>query len=259
MGRGQCEVPRDPAERGGERVRGEEVRGPTSCVRRLLVASCLCLAGCAESAHGAPGVAGDAGGDGAHSAPTAQHPYDAGGLQCVDYPDAGYRLFPFDPSALTTSFPGCTPSCHPVLATAGAGQAPLDQNLPSGPCDDEGATCDSAVMAGWCPPCRGAGGPGSGYRCDCVDHLWRCAVRSQGSSGCEPPACLGLDGGGCPSSQWTTTATQVCACGVCRARCASDAECPSGRCQVAELCFLPDGYTCPGPAECPATCTGFCD
>jgi len=183
-----------------------------------------------------------------------EHPYDSGGVKCIDYPDAGYRVFPTAP-ADNAVFPQCTPSCHPQLAAAGAGDAPLDQDLPSGPCNDEGATCDSGLTAGWCPPCAGIGGPGNGYRCRCANKNWQCALIWQGGSICGPAFCLGVDAG-CLSEQWTKMGTKLCVCGVCRNSCTSDADCASGVCLVNQVCLPPD--SCPGPAECPANCTGLC-
>jgi hypothetical protein len=185
--------------------------------------------------------------------PGVIHPYNPRGLTCLDYPEVGYRVFPRELDAPAKDWPECTPSCDPRLVAVGGFPFPLDQDLPAGPCEDEGATCRSAVTAGWCGPCRDmGGGPGNGYRCTCREKRWQCAIVSQGAAACGPPACLG---GECRS--WTRTDTEVCGCGVCRKLCASATDCPSGRCRVGELCFPPE--SCPGPGECSATCTGFCE
>jgi len=90
-----------------------------------------------------------------------QHPYVAPeGLSCLSYPSNGtYRVYPYDPAfGAGQVWPSCTLACDAVEVASGAGVAPLDQALPGGWCDDEGATCDS-VLAGWCPPCADVGGP----------------------------------------------------------------------------------------------------
>jgi hypothetical protein len=222
----------------------------------LLVATAI--AGCPRSATTPPpGEPSVQGGDlprpeaGAAPAGEAGAP---GAAACIDYPDVGYRTFPFDPHPPAESSPPCTPRCHPRLASAGAGVAALDQDLPAGPCDEEGATCGSGLRAGWCGPCLDTGGPGNGYRCACRGHRWQCALISVGGAVCSPPTCLGPgDGGICLSA--THTATQVCACGNCRTLCDTGADCPSGVCRPAQVCFP---VTCPGPDECPATCRGLC-
>ena len=200
--------------------------------------------------------------DGGLDAPTpaSQHPY-TGSSACIDTPITSYRVFPFDPSAAGSGgWPICPLNCNVVLATAGAGQAPLDQALPDGPCDDEGATCGSPLMAGWCGPCTNTGGPGNGYTCTCRAKKWQCALVSQGMNICDPPKCLD------PSltmpypqscSQITWSATQVCGCGTCRDLCSSDADCRSGRCNLTQVCRSTG--SCSGPDDCPASCTGLCE
>ena len=191
------------------------------------------------------------------NAPTARHPL-ASTATCVDYPDGGYRVFPVDVNAAGGSWGVCPLSCHTVMAAAGLGQRALDQALPNGPCDDEGATC-GALMAGWSPPCKNAGGPGNEYTCTCQGGSWHCAITSQGAAIGEPQYCLGeqtpSEGGMCTV---TWTSTEVCSCGSCKKLCSSDGDCATGKCNVDTLCF-PVSATCSGPFECPTTCSGFCD
>jgi len=182
-----------------------------------------------------------------------QHPYDSHGVACIDYPDVGYRIFPH--ASETRSWPRCTLSCKVVNATAGAAQAPLDQALPAGPCDDDGATCSSPLMAGWTPPCKNSGGPGNVYVCTCRAHKWHCALSSQGGNVGDLPKCLGT------TCYATWTEKDICTCGTCRSLCTSDTDCTSGKCRKDELCFptSPSGSSCPGPDECSTKCTGFCE
>jgi len=200
----------------------------------------------------------DAGQDGTQDGPVGQHPYVSTGASCVDYPDVGYRVFPIVGGASTgggQSWPVCPLNCTQTMATAGAGVAPLDQALPAGPCDDEGATCNSPLMAGWSPPCTNSGGPGNGYTCVCRSKQWHCADVSQGMNVGDPPACINPSlTPPCGTTTWSTT--QVCACGACRDLCSSDAECASGHCIPNQVCRAPS--SCPGPDECAASCTGLC-
>lgn len=188
------------------------------------------------------------------------HPYDAKGATCIDYPDVGYRVFPYEASPPAGPFPQCTPACHPRYAdaTAGLGTAPLDQDLPAGACDDDGATCDSPLMAGSCSPCVGVGGPGNGYQCTCRDHRWQCVLTAQGGNVCDPPACLELpadpEAGLCRYAQ--RFGDEICGCETCRKLCESDADCDTGTCHVGQVCFRPD--QCPSSGDCLAICTGFC-
>ena len=199
--------------------------------------------------------------DGGSDAPvsTSQHPY-AGSSACINTPITSYRGFPYDPAARGAgAWPTCPLNCNAVLATAGAGQAPLDQALPDGPCDDEGATCDSPLMAGWSAPCANTGGPGNGYTCTCRAKKWQCALVSQGMNMSDPPRCLDptLTIPYPPScSQITWSATQVCGCGVCRDLCSSDADCQSGHCNANQVCHA--AATCSGPDDCLVPCTGLC-
>jgi hypothetical protein len=179
------------------------------------------------------------------------------GPDCIDYPDVGVRVFPFDPNPAPAELPLCVPKCHPRMGYAGAGFAQLDQDLPSGPCDDEGSSCGSGLTAGRCGPCRDDSGPGNGYRCTCRGHRWQCTEVSRGAAVCHPPSCLGpTDGGVCYTT--TQTATQICACGSCRTLCRTDADCPTGKCHPGQICSAPAGG-CPGPDECQAECTGVCE
>ena len=196
----------------------------------------------------------------------AQHPYVSNGASCINYPNLGYRSFPLDPSIQTgqggQSWPTCTLNCNVIMATAGTIQEPLDQALPDGPCDDEGASCNSPLMAGWCGPCANTGGPGNGYTCTCRAQKWQCALASQGMNVCDPPRCLdpSLDVGFPPPqscSQITWSATQVCGCGKCQDLCSSDSECQSGHCNLNQVCQFPD--SCKGSADCRAPCTGLCE
>jgi hypothetical protein len=185
---------------------------------------------------------------------------------CINYPTSGYRLFPYDPSIKTgRNSPKCTLNCTAVTPSYGpVGLPPLDQALPYGPCDDEGATCDSPVMTGWCAPCADVGGPGNAYTCLCRGHNWHCAVTSYGASTCGPPTCIDPSQTGnimtdtCHKYQTTWSDTQVCVCGVCRDLCDSDTQCPSGRCKLNQVC-RPSSDTCNGPDECPAPCRGVCE
>ena len=226
--------------------------------------------GATSSQGGAGGTSGVGSDGGTPDAPqdspgqAAQHPYVSNGASCVSYPSTGYRSFPFDPSIQTgqggLGWPTCTLNCNVVLATAGNGQAPLDQALPDGPCDDEGASCNSPLMAGWCGPCANTGGPGNGYTCTCRAHRWQCALGPNGGTNmCDPPSCL-TDSlmnpqPGCYQATWS--ATQVCACGKCKGLCSSDGDCQSGHCNLNQVCQFPD--SCKGSADCRAPCTGLCE
>lgn len=184
------------------------------------------------------------------------HPADGGAVACLDYPYVGFREFPYLLHPPSEVFPTCTPSCHPHIGAAGVSRAPSNQDLPSGPCDDEGAACNSALTSDACGICHYTGGSGSGYLCSCRDHRWQCAITSQGGATCEPPACL-LDDPSQRCTDFSRTATQVCLCGKCHELCASNAECQSGTtCQLDEICV--PSRDCPGPDECTAPCTGFC-
>jgi hypothetical protein len=190
----------------------------------------------------------------------AQHPYAGSAAACANYPDAGIRSFPYNPSLQgDRQWPACTINCNFVVATAGAGRAMLDQALPDGPCNDEGATCDSPLMAGSCGPCTNTGGPGNGYTCVCRAQRWQCALVSVGSNACDPPRCLD------PSltipypqscSEITWSATQVCGCGKCQDLCSSDSDCRSGYCNLNQVCRAP--ASCPDPYDCRASCSGIC-
>ena len=210
------------------------------------------------NAAGTTSIAGGAGGGGTTS---TQHPYRAGSAPCVDYPDLGYRVFPLDLSvAGGKHWPTCTLNCTTVQAVSGAVDSPLDQALPAGPCEDEGATCDSPVMTGWCPPCADVGGPGNGYTCTCRAQMWHCAVTDHGANMCGPPTCVDPSLGNSPLAscyQTTWSATEICACGTCRTLCTSDGDCQSGQCSPNQVCRAPDA--CAGPDECPASCTGLCE
>ena len=188
------------------------------------------------------------------------HPADGGGVGCRDYPDLGFRVFPVlqDDPSYAEGLPLCTPSCHPHLGRAGTALAPSNQDLPSGPCDDEGAACVSALTSDSCGVCRYSGGSGSGYRCACRNHRWQCAIASQGGASCAPPECLAPDGGFVDNCYFTQsrTATQICVCGMCHQLCTKDADCTTGTCQVDTLCIATLG--CSGPDECTSPCTGFC-
>jgi len=204
-------------------------------------------------------VAGGGGGGLAGDGPSAsRHPYVGDGATCVDYPDVGYRVFPNDELSLAGDppWPTCPLDCAQAMA-APASFFPLDQALPSGPCGDEGATCDSPLMAEWCPPCTGGvtGGPSNGYTCTCRSNQWQCAIKGLGTAVCSSPACIVS----APVYQycsvvWSTS--QVCACGVCRDLCTSDADCASGKCNPNQVCNAP--ADCPGPDECMVSCTGLC-
>jgi hypothetical protein len=206
---------------------------------------------------GNDGASGLDAGDSSSDAST-QHPYVSPDANCINYPVDGYRVFPYDPSiGGGKRWPTCTLNCATVMPIWGAAGAPLDQTLPAGPCDDEGATCDSPVMTGWCSPCADVGGPGNGYTCVCRGHNWHCALIGLGANLCGPPTCV--DPSLTPYTscyQTTWNATQICACDVCRDLCTSDAECPSGRCNLNQVCRAPT--SCAGPDECPASCTGLC-
>lgn len=210
----------------------------------------------------------DGGGAGAAEAAMAQHPYASTGAACIDYPVSAYRVFPYDdPSIQYTNgveaWPRCTRLCNTVMPVSGAYQrAPLDQALPAGPCDDEGASCSDGVLNGWCPPCATVGGPGNGYVCVCRGHNWHCSMGpNKGLSMCGMPTCLDPSLAITPNSscyQTTWTDTQVCACGICRDLCDSDAQCASGRCNLNQVC-RPSTDNCTGPDECPAPCRGLCE
>jgi len=212
-------------------------------------------------AAGAPDVRGeptDAGQDGPQDGPSGQHPFVGTGAGCVDYPDVGYRVFPIVSRASMggdQSWPICPLNCTQTMAAAGTGVAPLDQALPAGPCDDEGATCNSPLMAGWSPPCTSAGGPGNGYTCVCRSKQWHCADVSPGTNVGGLPVCINPSPTP-PCGETTWSATQVCFCGVCRDLCSSDTECASGQCIANQVCRAPS--SCPGPDECAAYCTGLC-
>jgi len=209
------------------------------------------------NAAGTTSIAGGAGGGGTTS---TQHPYRAGSAPCVDYPDLGYRVFPLDLSvAGGKHWPTCTLNCTTVQARAGTAMSPLDQALPAGPCEDEGATCDSPLMAGWCPPCANTGGPGNGYTCTCRAQMWHCALTDHGASMCDAPTCVDSSAGDSSTSCYQTTwsTTEICACGTCRTLCTSDGDCQSGQCSPNQVCRAPDA--CAGPDECPASCTGLCE
>jgi hypothetical protein len=227
---------------------GRKLARERSAFFRALALGSLLLTSC-SSEPASPQASSDGG----------LHAYDAGGVACLDYSDAGYRTFPEEPAPSSSDLPLCPPSCHPRTATAGAGTAPLDQDLPSGPCSDEGAACRSGLTAGWCGPCLDTGGPGNEYFCSCQGGAWRCALTSRGLNMCDAPSCIDFggdaDGGVC--RDLSLTATQVCACGNCLPRCETNADCDGGTCRVNSLCFA--AASCPGPDECPATCTGVCD
>jgi hypothetical protein len=190
-----------------------------------------------------------------------QHPYASTGAACINYPVSGYRVFPYDPSIRGgRGWPSCTLNCATVRPSYGISDWPLDQALPAGACDDEGATCEYALN-GWCPPCAEVGGPGNGYTCVCRGHNWHCAVTSQGMNQCGGPTCLDPSlmfptRASCATTTWT--ATQVCTCDVCGDLCDSEAQCPSGRCKPNQVC-RPSSDKCQGPDECPATCRGLCE
>jgi hypothetical protein len=193
--------------------------------------------------------------------PYTQHPYVGSGASCLNYPNTTYVTFPYNPSLQGgQQWPTCPLNCNAVLATAGAVSAPLDQALPIGPCDDEGATCDSPLMAGWCPPCTNTGGPGNGYTCTCSGKQWQCAIVSQGMNVCDPPRCLdpSLSSGPYPQScsQVTWSSTQVCGCGKCLDLCYGDSQCKSGHCNLNQVCRTAD--SCPNPYACLASCSGTC-
>jgi hypothetical protein len=214
------------------------------------------------NAAGTTSVAGGTGGEGTTSSAgttSTQHPFRAGSAACVDYPDIGYRVFPNEPFvAGQKRWPTCTLNCTTVQSRAGTAMSPLDQALPAGPCEDEGATCDSALMAGWCPPCANTGGPGNGYTCTCRAQMWHCALTSHGVNMCDAPTCVDSSAGDSSTSCYQTTwsTTEICACGTCRTLCTSDGDCQSGRCSPNQVCRAPDA--CAGPDECPASCTGLC-
>jgi hypothetical protein len=234
------------------------------------LAVCLTDAGPPPSMGGGGAGGAQAGSGGyAQDAPqdspgqVAQHPYVSNGASCINYPSTGYRGFPLDPSIQTgqggQSWPTCTLNCNVIMATAGDGQEPLDQALPDGPCDDEGASCNSPLMAGWCGPCANTGGPGNGYTCTCRAQRWQCALASQGANMCDPPSCLTDSWAnpqiGCYQATWSTT--QVCTCGKCKDLCSSDGDCQSGHCNLNQVCRFPD--SCKGSADCRAPCTGLCE
>lgn len=194
---------------------------------------------------------------------STQHPYVSTGAACIDYPVSGYRVFPYAPSLRANrTWPACTLNCTTITPSYGpTGLPPLDQALPAGPCDDEGATCDGPTMTGWCPPCADVGGPGNGYTCICHGHNWQCAVTSPGMNQCGGPTCLdpsriAPNGPTCGTTTWTDK--QVCQCGVCRDLCDSDDQCSSGRCKLNQVC-RPSSDTCAGIEECPAPCRGLCE
>jgi hypothetical protein len=256
-------VPGCACDPGTDKTQCVSVRGewhPISCAQGAWqIQAMACEPDTGPSLDG--GVDGAAGADAPTAAdvPSGQHPYLGTGASCVDYPDVGYRVFPLASKSSMggdTSWPICPLNCQQIVATAGAGGAPLDQALPAGPCDDEGATCNSPLMAGWSPPCANAGGPGNGYTCVCRSNQWHCANVSQGMNVGDPPRCISPNSSGTSSCQPTWSATQVCACGVCRDLCSSNAECISGQCIPNQVCRAPS--TCPGPDECAASCTGLC-
>ncbi|MBI5534588.1 MAG: hypothetical protein HY898_17815 [Deltaproteobacteria bacterium] len=219
-----------------------------SPISSLACAALLALSGCTSSDSQPQPDSGS----------SALHPY-SGGSQCVDYPDSGYRVFPYLADA-ALEWPACPLNCTVVQAQAGSAIGPLDQALPSGACTDEGAACQSGLMAGWCPPCFNGGGPGNAYVCVCRGLQWHCALAAQGKAMCAAPACLGagstpVDGGNCHP---TWTSTEVCACGKCWSLCAADSDCDGGQCKLNTLCF-PTQEGCAGPDECPTTCSGFCE
>ena len=189
----------------------------------------------------------------------AQHPYVSNGASCVDYPYVGQRVFPVDPSILPSlpagqAWPSCTLNCTTVMAVAGDGTAPLDQALPAGPCDDEGATCGDG-MSGWQGPCTNTGAPLNNYGCVCRGHSWHCAIVSQGMNmgtdlSCLAPSCSLIG----TAVTWSTA--QICACNTCLDLCSSDGECQSGHCNLNQVCQT--SGNCPGPDECLATCYGTC-
>jgi hypothetical protein len=197
---------------------------------------------------------------------TTQHPYVSTGAACLDYPATGYRVFPYDPSVRgDRTWPVCTLNCTTVTHVFGpVGNPPLDQALPAGACEDEGATCDSPVMTGWCSPCANVGGPGSGYTCVCRGHSWHCVVTFPGGNICGPPTCIdpsqtgNMETDTCHNHTTTWSDSQVCACGVCKDLCDSNADCSSGRCNLNQVC-QPSSALCPGPDECPAPCRGLCE
>jgi hypothetical protein len=221
-------------------------------------------AGGASSTGGTTPASGGSGGgaSGTVDAPqdvpgkVAQHPYVGSDASCANYPDVGHRVFPHDTSL--QAWPTCTLNCNAVLAATGAGLFPLDQTLPAGPCDDEGATCDSPLMATWAPPCTDTAGAVSTYTCTCRAQKWQCAVVNQGggmsksAAKCLDPSQAALDS--CTSITWSPT--QVCACGTCRDLCSSDGDCQSGHCNLNQVCRI--SGSCPGPDECPAPCSGIC-
>jgi hypothetical protein len=191
----------------------------------------------------------------------AQHPYVSNGASCLDYPYVGQRVFPVDPSIWPAStagqvWPACTLNCTTIMAVAGDGMAPLDQALPAGPCDDEGATCGAPrLMSGWQGPCTNTGGPGNAYACVCRGQNWHCAIVSQGMNmgtdlSCLAPSCTRIG----TAVTWSTT--QICACNTCLDLCSSDGECQSGHCNLNQVCNVTS--SCPGPDECLATCHGTC-
>jgi hypothetical protein len=184
------------------------------------------------------------------SASNSQTATDGG---CRDYPDVGFRVFPRAEIASTEGLPACVASCSTRRAMAGASPAPLDQDLPSGPCDDEGARCQSSLTAGVSGPCRDVGGPGNGYVCTCRNLRWQCAIAIQGGAIGGGPQCIGVPA---DCFGFTRTTNEICACGLCRKLCTTNADCPSGSCRVDALCFR--SGECPGPDECTAPCTGFC-
>ena len=216
----------------------------------------LALATCTKTNNNVGSVRRDGGSGG------TQHPYVGSDASCVNYPNSNtvHRVFPFDPALQGgQQWPTCTLNCNAVLATAGNSQAPLDQALPDGPCDDEGATCNSPVMAGWCPPCINAGGPGNVYTCTCRAQQWKCALVSQGGSMCDLQKCVNPsltfpNALSCSQASWS--ATQVCICGICQDLCSSDADCQSGRCTLNQVCRTLE--SCSDPYACFASCTGLC-
>lgn len=202
----------------------------------------LMLLGCSSSSSSADGPS-----------TVSLHAY-GGGTACVAFPDVGYRVFPYDAAAGKTTWPTCPLACSAISARAGASTAPLDQALPAGPCDDEGAACTSPLIAGWTPPCKETGGPGNGYTCTCRSHRWRCVLSSQGGAMGEGPRCVDP---ACDIAS-NVSANEVCACGKCYPLCTSDADCKTGTCQENTL-RLPLSASCAGPDECATKSTGFCN
>jgi hypothetical protein len=253
---------------GGGGTTGTGTCGPrdydADCVGGATIYTCVQRGGkwvwdyrCPEFVDGGPGDV--------QTQTSAQHPYVSTGAACIDYPTPGYRSFPEDPSIQETnngeSWPRCTRNCKTPMPVSGAYlEAPLDQALPAGPCDDEGATCGMGANA-WCGPCANVAGPYNGYTCMCRGHNWHCAVSPiRGMNMCGQPTCIDPSFGIPPNSfcsKTTWTDTQVCACGVCRDLCDSDAQCPSGHCKLNQVCG--SSQSCQGSGECLVPCRGLCE